>query len=203
MEGDQRFWKDRQFIFGLVIGLAIVLIVTLAIFLVKSSTNRNINSVAGSEVSDNATISTVGPETDSITNPAINTFELKKNAEICREDGKPVVYLFTASWCPHCQWIKDTYNKVVQEYVQTGKIKAYHFDAETGDDLLTSVVETKMTASATAAYESFNPEGSIPTFVFGCKYFRVGNGYENEDNLANEEKEFRAVIEDLISTKNN
>lgn len=203
MEGDKGIWRDRQFILGLVIGLAIVLIVTLAIFLVKSSTNRNINSVAGSEVSDNTTISSTGPETDSITNPAINTFELKKDAEICREDDKPVVYLFTASWCPHCQWIKDTYDKVVKEYVAAGKIKAYHFDAETGDDLLTPAVETQMPASATTAYESFNPEGSIPTFVFGCKYFRVGNGYENEADLANEETEFRAVIEDLISTKTN
>ncbi len=202
MEGDRRFWRDRQFIFGLVIGLAIVLIVTLVFLFLKSATNHN-NKLTGTEVTTKSAVSSAGPETDSITNPAINTFELKKNAEICREDGKPVVYLFTASWCPHCQWIKDTYDKVVEEYVAAGKIKAYHFDAETGDDLLTPLVETKMPESATIAYETFNPEGSIPTFIFGCKYFRVGNGYENEDNLANEETEFRAVIEDIISTKTN
>ena len=48
-------------------------------------------------------------------------------------------------------------------------------------------------------FKKYNPKGSIPTFVFGCKYVRVGNGYERDDDLASEAAEFRAVIEDLIA----
>ena len=49
-----------------------------------------------------------------------------------------------------------------------------------------------------AVFTEFNPEGSIPTFVFGCKYYRVGTGYKQEDDLAAEASEFMAVIEALI-----
>jgi len=49
-----------------------------------------------------------------------------------------------------------------------------------------------------AIYNKFNPKGSVPTFVFGCKYFRVGNAYEAQDNLEAEETEFRSVIDKLL-----
>ena len=198
MEGGKKFWQDKQFIFGAVIGLIVIMMIALVFVAVKISINKLTSNSSVDTAPAEQNFSADGPETDSITNPAINTFEMKKDAKICTEGGKPVVYLFSASWCPHCKWINDTYNKVVAEYEKAGKIKAYHFDAETGDNLLTSEVESQMTDGAKSAYEEFNPEGSIPTFVFGCKYFRIGNGYESEDSLANEEKEFRTVIEDII-----
>ena len=40
-----------------------------------------------------------------------------KNNEICKSNGKPIVRLFSTTWCPHCQWIDETYERVVQEYV--------------------------------------------------------------------------------------
>ena len=49
-----------------------------------------------------------------------------------------------------------------------------------------------------AIFKEFNPQGSIPTFVFGCKYYRVGNGYEQQDDKAAEEAEFRAVFDELV-----
>jgi len=113
-------------------------------------------------------------------------------------DGKPVIRLFSTTWCPHCKWIKSTYESVVSEYVSQGKIVAYHWELDSNDDTLTPEVEGSVPASEQAVFKKFNPNQSIPTFVFGGKYWRIGNGYEREQSLEKEEAEFRAVIEQLI-----
>lgn len=130
--------------------------------------------------------------------PGFETFA-SVDGEICREDGKPVIRLFSTTWCPHCQWIADTYDDVVEQYVDDGEIVAHHWQVDTGDDTLTGQVEQQVPDSEEAVFAEFNPAGSIPTFVFGCKYYRVGNGYEQEDDLALEAAEFMDVIEALIS----
>ncbi len=140
-----------------------------------------------------------GPATEAITVTGVTTFSQKAGAEICKEDGKPVVYLFSTTWCPHCTWIKDTFDKVAKEYVNKGLIVARHWEIDTNDDTLTPAVETTVPADQMAVYSEFNPQGSIPTFVFGCKYFRIGNGFESQQDLASEEKEFRALFDNLIN----
>jgi thiol-disulfide isomerase/thioredoxin len=117
---------------------------------------------------------------------------------ICTEDGKPVVYLFSTTWCPHCKWITETYESVVQEYIDAGQIVAYHWELDINDDTLTEEVEGTVPSAHRAIYSEFNPRGSIPTFVFGCRYYRVGNGYEQEGSLEKEEAEFRSIIESMI-----
>lgn len=118
--------------------------------------------------------------------------------EICKDAGKPIVRLFTTTWCPHCVWIQETFDSVVKEYVRAGKIVAHHWELDTGDDSLTAEKETGAPASEEAIYRKFNPRGSIPTFVFGCKYFRIGNAHEREQDLEAEAADFRAVIEELL-----
>ncbi|MDP6670189.1 MAG: thioredoxin family protein [archaeon] len=113
-------------------------------------------------------------------------------------DGKPVIRLFSTTWCPHCKWIKPTYDRVAKEYVDAGKIVAYHWEVDTADDTLTLFPEGGVPATETSVFRKFNPGGSIPTFVFGGKYYRVGNGHERQDDLVAEEAEFRGVIEALI-----
>ncbi len=49
-----------------------------------------------------------------------------------------------------------------------------------------------------AIFKQFNPDNSIPTFVFGCEYYRVGNAYEQQNDLTAEIGEFKAVIEELL-----
>ena len=132
-----------------------------------------------------------------VTNPDIKTFKAI-DGPIETMDGKPVIRLFSTTWCPHCQWIASTYDRVVSEYVSQGKIVAYHWELDTGDNTLTNETETSVPASEQAVYQKFNPQGSIPTFVFGGKYWRIGNGYEQQQNLTAEEQEFRAVIDQLI-----
>jgi thiol-disulfide isomerase/thioredoxin len=128
----------------------------------------------------------------------IVTFE-SVSGDICREDGKPVIRLFSTTWCPHCQWIGNTFDDVVQTYVDEGSIVAHHWQVDTGDDTLTTQVEQAVPDDENAVFYEFNPRESIPTFVFGCKYYRIGTAYEQENDLESEAAEFMAVIEALIS----
>ena len=72
-----------------------------------------------------------------------------------------------------------------------------HWELDTNDNTLTVEVETEIPEEHNAVYEQFNPGGSIPTFVFGCRYSRVGNGFEAEDDLDMEREAFDKIIQEL------
>ena len=56
-------------------------------------------------------------------------------------DGKPVIRMFSTTWCPHCKWSGPVFEKVAQEYVDAGKIVAYHWELDINDDILTPEAE--------------------------------------------------------------
>ncbi|MFA6065125.1 MAG: thioredoxin family protein [archaeon] len=123
---------------------------------------------------------------------------LKVDGSICKIDGKPVVRMFSTTWCPHCEWIKPTFDSVAKEYVDANKIIAFHWQVDIQDNTLTDTNEGSIPASEMAVFNQFNPNGSIPTFVFGCKYYRIGNGFEAQKDLNAERAEFVKIIEQLI-----
>jgi len=127
--------------------------------------------------------------------PGIQTFSVKAN-EVCYEDGKPVIRMFSSTSCPHCKWIAETFDEFAEENKDT--VKAYHWELDTGDNTLTEFVENHMPESERDLFVNFNKGMSVPTFIFGCKYYRVGTGYERENDLISEKREFKAVIEKLI-----
>jgi len=117
---------------------------------------------------------------------------------VCKDaDGKPYVILFSTTWCPHCVWIKDTFDSLANEDF-ADKINLQHWEVDTGDNTLTPEVETRVPAGIGAIYQKYNPQGSIPTFVFGCSYTRLGNGYERQGDLNAEMKDFKLVINKLL-----
>ena len=118
----------------------------------------------------------------------IQTFKETGDVLCADSEGKPIIRLFATSWCPHCGWIKSTYLKVTDEYVKDNKIQAFLWEVD----------KDEVPAEEKAIFKKYNPKGSIPTFVFGCKYLRIGNGYEEQNDLAAEEAEFRMVIDDLL-----
>ena len=129
----------------------------------------------------------------------IGTFKVKENATICTENDKPIIRMFSTTWCPHCRWAKDPFAQAVDGYVKQGKIVAHNWEIDVKDDTLTSTNEGSIPESENAVYNEFNPKGSIPTFVFGCKYYRIGSGHEIEDDKDAERREFEAVIEQLLN----
>ena len=112
-------------------------------------------------------------------------------------EGKPYVILFSTTWCSHCQWIKDTFDSLEEEPFSS-QINLQHWELDTGDNTLTPEIETEIPAEIRDIYEKYNPKGSIPTFVFGGKYMRVGTGYERQNDLNAEKEDFKLVIGKLI-----
>lgn len=136
-----------------------------------------------------------------VTGGQAGTFQVAQDAQTCTENGKPIISLYSTTWCPHCQWVGDTFDKVAKEYVAQGKIVAHHWELDTKTDTITGA-SGDIPASEMAVYQKFNPQGTIPTFVFGCKYYRIGNAYESEGTagLTKEEAEFRNVINEVIAS---
>lgn len=134
------------------------------------------------------------------TNPAkAGTTFTETQDPVCMQDGKPIIRLFSTTTCPHCQWIKNTFDTVAKEYVGAGKIVAHHWELDSGDDTLTTQVEAKIPQEEFAIFQKYS-NGGVPTFVFGCKYVRIGNGYESTQDLQSEEAEFRQIFNTLTAT---
>jgi peptidyl-prolyl cis-trans isomerase C len=113
-------------------------------------------------------------------------------------EGQPIVILFSASRCSHCEWIGDTFDSTVIEYVEMGLIEAHHYNMDTDNDLLTPNLHTEIPKRYLRIMEQGDPEGYVPYFNFGCRYDRIGNGYEGQDDLYAEEIEMRKVLNSLV-----
>lgn len=116
--------------------------------------------------------------------------------EICQEDGKPIVYMFGASTCPHCTWEHPIFEEVTAKFANQISL---HDNMDTQDDM-----------EVFQRYSQIN-QGGIPFMVLGCRYVRVGSGEtigEEEEAKAltalickltrGEPEEVCAEVEDLI-----
>ena len=81
--------------------------------------------------------------------------------EVCQENNKPIIYMFGASTCPHCQWEHPIFAAVTAKF--SGVI-SLHDNMDTQDDM--EVFQN---------YSQIN-QGGIPFMVLGCRYVRVGSG---------------------------
>jgi thiol-disulfide isomerase/thioredoxin len=100
--------------------------------------------------------------------------------EICLENGKPIVYFFGSSSCPHCVWEKPVAQGVFNKF--KGEI-AYHenFDSQTDFEVFEK-------------YSDINP-GYVPFLIVGCKYARVGAG----ENLGDTPEESKKLEEEALT----
>jgi len=125
-------------------------------------------------------------QTDSSTNKFA-----KLEGNLCKEEGKPIVRMFSTTSCSHCQWVKPAFDEVAKKYVDENKITAYHWEwgyaektgAQTGDNTLTPAFEGTVPASEEKVFQQFSPNTSVPLFVIGCRYYRIGNQFEKQNDL--------------------
>ena len=103
----------------------------------------------------------------------LGRFSVTKD-EVCLEDGKPVIYYFGSTSCPHCQWEHPIIQRVVKKFA--GQIVFHdNTDKQTADpEILQKYSQIQ--------------QGGIPFIVLGCKYARVGSGEDvgektEEENL--------------------
>lgn len=105
---------------------------------------------------------------------------LVTNKEVCKENGKPIVYFFGSSSCPHCVWEKPVAQKAFSQFKNE---IAYHenFDSTNDSEIFNQ-------------YSDINP-GYVPFLVLGCKYARVGAG----ENLGANEEESKKLEEEALT----
>ena len=125
-----------------------------------------------------------------------STFSDTGDAIITDSEGKPYVILFSTTTCPHCTWIKDTFDSLANEDF-ADKINLQHWELNTGDNTITSEIETEVPTEMWTLFQKYST-GGVPTFVFGGKYIRIGTGYERQNDLNAEMEDFKLVIEKLL-----
>lgn len=80
------------------------------------------------------------------------------NAEICNENGKPIIYFFGSTSCPHCVWEHPIFEEVAQKF---SDYISFHNNMDSQNDM--------------DVFSKYS-QGGVPTLVLGCKYYRVGSG---------------------------
>lgn len=106
--------------------------------------------------------------------------------EICKEDGKPIIYFFGADWCGACRWEHPVIENV------TVKFEGYISFHDINIDLDYSTADQEI-------FDKYSPEGYIPTIVLGCRYYRVGAGANMGEDM--EAKVLTALICNLTDNE--
>jgi thiol-disulfide isomerase/thioredoxin len=97
-----------------------------------------------------------------------------RNIESATIEGKPAVYFFGTTWCPHCGWERPIFLNVTSRFSSFIDVKVTEIDVEQ------PTLEMEI-------FKHYSPEGNIPLIVISGKYFRVGSGesigLEEESNV--------------------
>jgi len=120
------------------------------------------------EIEDVSASSTEGVEDQNppvSSGQTIGNFSVSSDA-LCSEDGKPVFYFFGSQSCPHCIWEHPIVQKVAGLF--SGLISFHdNYDNDADRDI----------------FSRYSTEGYIPALVIGCKYYRVGAGENDGEEI--------------------
>jgi hypothetical protein len=110
--------------------------------------------------------------------------------------------MYSKTTCHNCEWSEHIFDSVAKEYAEKGLIKAHRWIFDLTDDALTETLEGDIPDLEYDVFyaEEGNPTWNVPYFNFGCRFTRVGNGYQLRNNPEKEEAEYRAVIQQLTTT---
>ncbi|MBZ9577889.1 thioredoxin family protein [Patescibacteria group bacterium] len=102
------------------------------------------------------------------TGQTIGNFSVS-NDEVCKENGKPIVYFFGSEECSYCKWEHPVMEEVAAKF--EGEI-AFHNNMDSEADM--------------DVFSKYSTGGGIPTLVLGCKYYRVGAGTQSGEEKETE-----------------
>lgn len=103
--------------------------------------------------------------------------------KLCDEE-KPVVRLYTTSKCGICNESSNVFKSIVDGLVESGKIRAFHWSLDTGDNLLTAKMENGIPKEELELFKRYSPGKLVPAIAAACKYKHVGKfGAEEGDEL--------------------
>lgn len=120
------------------------------------------------------------PEANVNKKTTVGNFTVSEN-EICKDNGKPIVYFFGSEKCSHCVWEKPIVEKVLNNFKDN---VSFHKNIDSENDR--------------EIFSKYS-QGGIPTLVLGCKYYREGSG-ENAGE-ENETKNLTALICQLTNNQ--
>ena len=109
------------------------------------------------------------------------------------------VIVYSTTTCPHCKWISEAFDQFAKENLEN--ISAYHWEFDILDNSITPEKENEVPLSHQQIYLQQNPKGYVPFFSFGCKYTRLGNGFESQSNgIEKEKQEFDLILKELLNS---
>ncbi len=170
MSSEVTKWKTAALIFGVLLVVSAVwgyLRLPANYVAVPQQEYSEIKSSIASLEQENlrlrAEVAQLKKEMESLRGKTVGDFVLT-GEELCSSDGRPIVYFFGTSWCPHCRWEKPVVKKVAQEFGDSIDFRLYELDLK-----LAPEEDMKL-------FRKFSPDGAVPTLVVGCRYYRVGSG---------------------------
>ena len=109
--------------------------------------------------------------------------------EVCMKD-KPVIRLYTTSWCNSCNSSIVVFNNLIKGYFDDNKVTALEWSLDTGDNLLTLKKENGVPEEEVQIFKKYSPDSFVPALIMGCKYimvggFNYGNAQEFNDIMNN------------------
>jgi thiol-disulfide isomerase/thioredoxin len=98
--------------------------------------------------------------------------------EVCREEGKPLVYFFGSNSCPHCAWEHPIIEKVTAKFGDLITARLYMDDFETDKEVWNKYGQIH--------------GGAVPFLNIACRYVQLGSGERFGEK--EEEKYLTALI---------
>jgi|GEM_PF-5717392 len=129
--------------------------------------------------------------------PAVLSFK-RVDGPICTSYGKPIITMFGQTTCPYCNSIKEVYLAALQPYIDNGTIVAKIWELDIKTNILNES-DFNYNYDYAMYFQKYSYE-KVPFFNFGCRYIRLGIAFDTADK---EQKEFKAVIENLLFQLNN
>jgi len=125
---------------------------TLSVFVTKDGNYIFLNNPL--KIGEKITLPAVPKQT-------IGNFIVDEKIDICKEDGKPIVYFFGSQRCTQCMWEDPIIKNVTDKFKDQVSFHE-NIDTETDKEVILK----------------YSPRGYIPLIVIGCKYYRIGSGEE-------------------------
>jgi hypothetical protein len=101
----------------------------------------------------------------SVPKQTIGNFYVDEKIEICKENGKPIVYFYGSQKCSLCEQELPIIRNITLLF--SDQI-SYHENIDTDKDMEILL--------------KYNPNAYIPFYVIGCKYFGIGPGNISGNN---------------------
>jgi foldase protein PrsA len=125
----------------------------------------------------------------------VNEFK-ETTDEICMENNVPLVRIYVSSSCVACKDIESSFIDLVDSYNVNAKV----IELDTGDDLITMDIESKLSKTDYELLKKYDSKGAVPSYIIGCKYVRIGNAYKELD-LEKEKQILNQTLSKVASAK--